>query len=149
MGDRRNAADMKMLPQCNFLPKYMKVGTAFEHFQVDFLEFCELFDEFDKRKSLKIRELSGGHVRILETYLILKSPSKFCILDEPFSHLSPKNVDAFMRIIQQEKTKKGLILTDHMYRHITQLSDTLYVIDNAVSHKLKHVDELKRYGYIR
>ena len=149
MGDRRNAADMKMLPQCNFLPKYMKVGTAFEHFQVDFLEFCKLFDEFDKRRSLKIRELSGGNIRTMETYLILKSPSKFCILDEPFSHLSPKNMDTFMQIIQQEKEKKGLILTDHMYHYITQASDILYVINGGASYKINSKEDLQQHGYIR
>jgi len=147
--DSRNSADMRMLPQFNFLPKHIKVRQAFKHFDLDFSEFCNLFNEFDKWRDLKIRELSGGNIRIMETFLIIKSDAKFCILDEPFSHLSPKNISTFIHIIKQEKEKKGIILTDHLYRHITDISDYLYVIANCASYKIKGIDELKKYGYLK
>jgi ABC-type multidrug transport system ATPase subunit len=148
--DSRNSEDMKMLPQFNFLPKHIKISQAFKHFDLDldFAEFCDLFDEFKKIGDLKIKELSGGSIRILETFLILKSNTKFCILDEPFSHLSPKNASAFIQIIEQEKANKGIILTDHLYRHITDISDYLYVITNSASYKIESIDQLKNYGYL-
>ncbi len=34
-------------------------------------------------------ELSGGEARIAEIYLVLMSDAEFCILDEPFSNISP------------------------------------------------------------
>jgi len=147
--DSRNSEDMRMLPQFNFLPKHIKVRQAFKHFDADYSEFCHLFNEFDKYSEFKIRELSYGNIRIMETFLVLKSNTKFCILDEPFSHLSPKNISTFIQIIKQEKEKKGIILTDHLYRYITDISDYLYVIANCASYKIKNIYELKKYGYLK
>ena len=147
--DYRNPKDMRMLPQFNFLPKYIKVIQAFKYFDLDFFEFSDLFNEFSNCAQSKIRELSGGNVRIIEIYLILKSNAKFCILDEPFSHLSPKNARIFIEIIKQEKEKKGIILTDHMYNYIIEISDDLYLIKDCVSYKIDNIDKLKEYGYLR
>ena len=147
--DYRDPKDFKMLPQFNFLPKYIKVIQAFKYFDINFSEFCNLFNEFSDWAQFKIQKLSGGNVRIIETYLILKSNTKFCILDEPFSHLSPKNAETFIEIIKQEKDKKGIILTDHMYNYITKISDDIYVIKDCASYKIDDIDKLKDYGYLR
>ena len=147
--DYRNPNDMRMLPQFNCVPKHIKITQVFKYFNVDYVEFCELFQEFREWSNLKIKELSGGNIRIIETFLILKSNSKFCLLDEPFSHLSPKNMDIFAEILMQEKTKKGIILTDHMYQYITKVSDDLYVIKDCVSYKINDIDKLKDYGYLK
>ena len=148
LGDYRSADDMRMLPQFNCLPKSLKVTQAFKYFHVDYAEFCDLFDEFRERPQVKIKELSGGNIRVVETFLILKSKAKFCLLDEPFSHLSPKNIEIFMEILKQEKEKKGIILTDHMYRYITEVSDDLYVLKDCVGYKIDQMDKLKEYGYV-
>jgi ABC-type branched-subunit amino acid transport system ATPase component len=37
--------------------------------------------------------LSGGKIRLIETLLILHSPVEFILLDEPFTHLSPLNIE--------------------------------------------------------
>jgi ABC-type multidrug transport system ATPase subunit len=147
--DYRNPKDLKMLPQFNFLPKYIKVIQAFKYFDIDFSEFCNLFNEFSDWAQFKIQKLSGGNIRVIETYLVLKSDTTFCILDEPFSHLSPKNAETFIEIIKQEKDRKGIILTDHMYHYITKISDDLYVIKDCVSYKIDDIDKLKDYGYLR
>lgn len=148
-GDYRNPDDIRMLPQFNFLPKHIKVIQAFKYFNINFSEFCNLFSEFSDWTQFKIRELSGGNIRIIETYLILKSDTNFCVLDEPFSHLSPKNTETFIEIMAQEKSKKGIILTDHMYNYITKISDDLYVINDCASYKIDDLDKLKDYGYLR
>ena len=145
----RKPEDIRMLPQFNFLPKHIRVKQAFEYFDSDFSGFCGLFSEFNEHSNPKIKELSGGHIRIIETFLILKSRSKFCILDEPFSHLSPKNINIFIDIIKQEKHKKGIILTDHLYNYITEISDDLYVINGLASYKINKPEELKLYGYLK
>ena len=147
--DYRNPEDMRMLPQFNFLPKYLKVIQVFKYFDLDFFEFSDLFNEFFNCAQSKIRELSGGNIRIIEIYLILKSNTKFCLLDEPFSHFSPKNARIIIEIIKQEKKKKGIILTDHMYNYITEISDYLYLIKDCVSYKIDNIDKLKEYGYLR
>jgi len=145
----RNPNDMRMLPQFNCLPKHIKVIQAFKYFDVDFFEFCDLFNEFRECSNLKMKELSGGNIRVIETFLILKSSSKFCLLDEPFTHLSPKNMEIFAEILKQEKEKKGIILTDHMYQYITKVSDDLYVIKDCASYKIDEISKLKDYGYLR
>ena len=149
LGNHRNPDDIRMLPQFNFLPKFMKVIQVFQYFKINYAEFCYLFNEFSDLSHLKIKELSGGNVRIIETYLILKSNTKFCILDEPFSHLSPKNAGTFIEIIKQEKEKKGIILTDHLYNYITEISDELYLIKDCISYKIDRIEKLKEYGYIK
>ena len=145
----RNPNDIRMLPQFNFLPMYLKVNQVFKYFNINYSEFCNLFSEFDDFYNFKINELSGGNIRIMETYLILKSDTKFCILDEPFSHLSPKNIGTFINIIKKEKEKKGIILTDHLYNYITDISDDLYLIRDCVSYKIDSIDKLKEYGYLK
>ena len=147
--DSRNPDDIRMLPQFNSLPKHIKVIQAFKYFNVNFAEFCDLFNEFKTWPHFKIKELSGGNIRVIETFLILKSKTKFCLLDEPFTHLSPKNVEIFMEILKQEKKEKGIILTDHMYYHITDISDDLYVIKDCASYKIDNINKLKEYGYLR
>ena len=146
--DDRNPDDIRMLPQFNFLPKHLKVSQTFKYFDVNYFEFCELFNEFYEWPRMKVKELSGGNVRIIETFLILKSKAKFCLLDEPFSHLSPKNIRVFIEIIKQEKENKGIILTDHLYDYVIEISDDLYVIKDCVSYKIDTPDKLKAYGYL-
>ena len=145
----RNPSDMRMLPQFNVLPKYVKVNQAFEYFDVDDTEFCNIFNEFKEWKHFKIRELSGGHVRVLETFLILKSKTKFCLLDEPFTHLSPKNVEIFMEIIKQERENKGIILTDHLHYYTTEVSDYLYVIKDCKGYRIDNKNKLKDFRYLK
>jgi len=145
----RNPNDIRMLPQFNFLPKHIKIIQVFKYFNLDYIEFCDLFNEFYDWHNLKINELSGGNIRIIETFLILKSNTKFCILDEPFSHLSPKNIHIFIEIIRQEREKKGIILTDHLYNYITEISDELYVIKDCVSYKINNMEKLREYGYLK
>jgi len=147
--ENRNANDMRMLPQFNFLPKHIKVIQAFEYFDIDFTAFCDLFKEFVTWEHFKIKHLSNGNARIIETYLILRSNTKFCILDEPFSHLSPISARIFIEIMKQEKENKGIILTDHLYKYITEVSDDLYLIKDCVSYKINSAEELKKYGYLK
>jgi ABC-type multidrug transport system ATPase subunit len=149
LDDYRNPLDIRMLPQFNFLPKYLKVNQAFKYFDVSYAEFCDIFNEFKEMAHLKIKQLSGGNIRVLETFLILKSNTKFCLLDEPFTHLSPKNVEVFIEIMKQEKARKGIIVTDQMYHYITEVSDDLYLIKDCVSYKIDNVNKLREHGYLR
>jgi ABC-type multidrug transport system ATPase subunit len=145
----RSPNDMRMLPQFTFLPKYLTVIQAFNYFNLSYADFCGLFSEFRDLGNQKIRQLSGGHIRVIETFLILKSDTGFCLLDEPFSHLSPKNVEIFIEIMNQERDRKGIVLTDHMYHYITRISDDIYVIKDCTSYRIDNTGELQKYGYLR
>ena len=97
---------------------------------------------------MKIQQLSGGERRVIETYLILKSDREIILLDEPFSHLAPIYVEQFKTLIHQDKNHKVILITDHLYEHITELSDTIYLIKNGCSTQIESLDQLKDYNYL-
>jgi ABC-type lipopolysaccharide export system ATPase subunit len=57
-------------------------------------------------------------------------------------------VEVLKNIMQEEKQNKGIIITDHLHRYITEISDHLYVITNGKAHLTKEADDLKRLGYL-
>ncbi|MCK5731105.1 MAG: hypothetical protein KAH68_08520, partial [Draconibacterium sp.] len=111
--------------------------------------FIEYFPNFEKYYNFKLRSLSGGENRILEIYLILASKTKFCMLDEPFSQVMPVHVDTIKRIINEEKKNKGIIITDHLYEHIIDICDDIYVILNGKTYLTKDKNDLIKLGYLQ
>ncbi len=127
----RSVNDLRYLPQFKFIPKSLTIKRIFKDFNIDFPEFLFEFPGFEKYYKSKIQNLSGGEQRIIEIYLILKSKTKFCLLDEPFSHVMPVHVDAIKKIITQEKINKGILITDHLYEHIIDICDDLYILNDG------------------
>ena len=143
-----NPKMMRYLPQFNFIPKSLKINRIFKDFELDFSLFIHEFPEFEKYYKVKLNRLSGGEHRIVEIYAILASKTKFCMLDEPFSHVMPVHVETLKRILIEEKKNKGILITDHLYEHITDVSDNLYVISNGKTYLTKDFSDLKTLGYI-
>lgn len=71
-------------------------------------DLLKWFPLFEKLFGTKIYAMSGGERRILECYLILRSPTRFILLDEPFRRLRPCMSPALKRLILQERASKGL-----------------------------------------
>ncbi|MGC1205029.1 MAG: ABC transporter ATP-binding protein [Flavobacteriaceae bacterium] len=134
------------LPQYNFIPNSIKIKSAFNLFNVSWEDFICLFETFDLFKNSKINKLSGGERRLIETYIILKSDREIILLDEPFSHLAPLYVEKIKVLISQEKNNKAIIITDHMYRHIVDVSDDMYLIKNGHSKLINNLKELEDYS---
>jgi ABC-type lipopolysaccharide export system ATPase subunit len=65
---------------------------------------------------------------LVEVYVVVKSPSRFAMLDEPFTHLSPLQVEKVKELLLQEKQQKGFLVTDHMYHQVLDICDDLYVL---------------------
>lgn len=139
---------MRYLPQHNFIPKHVTVKRAFNDFEVDVAEFAEHFPEIKSHKSNKINTLSGGMRRVVEIYLIIKSPSQFVLLDEPFSQISPVMIDKLKAIIEEERSRKGFIITDHMYQHILNFCNPIYLLSQGKINLISHPDELIEKKYI-
>ena len=93
-------------------------------------------------------QLSGGEQRILECFIILRSPARFILLDEPFSQIAPLHVATLQTLIRQEKASKGILLTDHMYRHVTGIADRLYVMADGQAYPCENDEDLVRRGYL-
>lgn len=136
------------LPQYNFIPNGLRLKSAFNLFKVSWDDFITVFDDFPIYKNLKINKLSGGERRIIETYLVLMSNKKIIFLDEPFSHIAPLHIEKIKALISEEKKHKTIIITDHMYRHIIDISDAIYLIKNGSTKLINNLKELEDYKYL-
>jgi len=136
------------LPQRSLIPSYLSMGKAFSLLNVPQEEITVLFPEAGNMMDMRPRELSGGYLRIFEILLIVKSKAIFCLLDEPFSGLTPLYIDKIKEILQEAKNKKGIIVTDHMHRHVVEIADSLYVLANGQTYHVKDPDQLITLGYV-
>lgn len=137
------------LPQFNFIPKWLSPKRIFKDFDLDYALFLNMFPEFATKFKLSINRLSGGQRRLIELYVIVKSNSQFAMLDEPFTHLSPLQIDKVKEMLLSEKQNKGILLTDHMFRHITGICDNLYLLTNGKTYLTKSIEEIETFGYAR
>ena len=71
------------------------------------------------------------------------------MLDEPFTHLNPIQIDKVKALIVAEKKNKGLLITYHMFQHVVDLSDRLYVLTNGQTNLTKSVQDIEMMGYAR
>jgi len=71
------------------------------------------------------------------------------MLDEPFSHVMPVHIETIKNLILREKQKKGIIITDHLYKYIIDICDDLYVIRNGKTHLTKDVQDIEILGYAK
>lgn len=139
---------IRYLPQFHFIPSSFPLYRIFKDFDLDYHSFVSKFPEFTNRQNDSIEKLSGGERRLVEIYLIVKSRSQFAMLDEPFTALNPLQIEKVKLLLLEEKENKGLLITDHMYRHILDISDQLYVLSNGRTHATKDVADLQRLGYV-
>ncbi|MFK7747795.1 MAG: ATP-binding cassette domain-containing protein [Kordia sp.] len=139
---------VKYLPQHNFIPDFMSIRKALQLYQISEVDFKSFFVEEGFDMLQKFGHLSGGQRRIVEVFLTIKTPSRISLLDEPFSHISPGQVAAIKALIQTEKQHKIIVITDHLYREITEVSDAIYLIKNGSSKRIQQLSELEDYNYI-
>ena len=136
------------LPQHQLLPKTLKLAKAFKQFNVDWSVFTQIFDSFSSYENSRINELSSGELRVVETYLVLNSDKAIILLDEPFSLIAPLYVEKFKFLIQEKKKKAAIIITDHFYRDILEVSDSIYLLKNGHSKIIKSKIDLENEGYL-
>ena len=143
----RSPEDLRYLPQSKFIPKSLTISRIFKDFKLDFSDFVNAFPEFEKFYKSKLIKLSGGEGRIIEIYSILVSQTKFCMLDEPFSQVMPMHIETIKNLISREKRNKGILITDHMYKHVIDISDDLYLIKDGKTNLTSDVKDLETLGY--
>jgi len=135
------------LPQFNFIPKALSLKRVFQDFALDFQLFADKFPEFASNYKSPVASLSGGGHRLVELYVVVKSKSFFAMLDEPFTHLSPLQIEKVKELLLEEKTNKGLLISDHMYRQVMEICDNLYVLANGKTHLTKSFTDIETLGY--
>ncbi len=136
------------LPQEKLIPPYLSLRLAFKLFGVDANDVIAAVPEVSEYVNFKPNELSGGWQRLIETLLILHSPAPFCFLDEPFTGLMPIHIETIKSIVAQVRSRKGIIISDHMHRHVTEASDRIYVLTNGRTVEIKERGQLVELGYL-
>ena len=146
---------MKYLPQSLFMPPKMTLDEAFMLYGVDYDGLVRFDPKFHPFQRKQFRDLSGGEARIIEMYLIIKSPADFCILDEPFSNIAPVYMEKMRELIREEQNNKGIIVSDHLYDAIIQVSDDIFLLrdgytaDHIIGHRETRIirkDEVHAIG---
>jgi ABC-type lipopolysaccharide export system ATPase subunit len=145
----RNINDIRYLPQDTFIPKFLTIKRIFKDFELSFSDFTNEFPEFKKLYKVKFNDLSGGEQRIIEIYSILASKTRFCMLDEPFSQVMPVHVETIKNLILKEKKNKGIIITDHLYRYVIDICDSLYLINNGKTYLVIDIRDIETHGYAK
>lgn len=137
------------LPQHFFLPKGIKIKNLIPLFcnreNSDKLFELNLIKPFLNETS---RNLSGGEKKIVEVLLIIYSDSKFVLLDEPFNGLSPKITTEIQNIIKEQSKHRGIIISDHRYQEVLDISDDIYLLSDSYLKQIKDLKELQQYNYL-
>lgn len=79
---------------------------------------------------------------------MLYCDSKFCLLDEPFTGISPIIVQNMLVLIREESKHKGIVIVDHDCQSLLEIVNTFYYLENGTLYHLKEASELVNYGYI-
>ncbi len=134
------SGEIAFLPQFHITPKSMKVADAIEQFtgkeSTDFLHSLKLTNIKDS----KIWSLSEGIRRYLEINIVLESRSRYIILDEPFSSLSPIMVQHIKQRIEEKAECKGIILTDQRWKEVAAISTHLKLLENGTLRDFRQKD---------
>lgn len=137
------------LPQHNYLPKYLKIKNIAPLMVDD--RFWDEFTSLDIYRNFcnkKAGELSGGELRQFETLMVLYNKADFILMDEPFTHVSPVQSEGFKKLIREVGRIKGIIITDHQYYNILDVSDRIILIENGTTRHITNHEELVTYNYL-
>jgi lipopolysaccharide export system ATP-binding protein len=137
------------LPQHNYLPQNVKIESlAKAIIDEQFWDDFAAQPVWQNHKNEKAGELSGGELRQLETLMVIYSKADFILLDEPFTHVSPIQADMFKDVIRKCAEVKGIVVTDHQYYNILDVSDRIILITNGATKPVKDPDDLIAHGYV-
>lgn len=136
------------LPQTDLLPTFVTFKEALKLYDIDKEKILTPFPEIADCLKRRSAEVSGGQRRLFEVLIILSANHPFCILDEPFSGLMPIHIEKLKELLILEKQRKGIIITDHLHRHIREIADELYLLTNGTTYKVKTEDQLLQLGYL-
>lgn len=142
--------EISYLSQDSWIPKTLSVKKAIQ-LSVSREKITEFYADESIRTILdkKIVHLSGGELRYLEIKIILFNSSRFVLLDEPYNGLSPLMVEKVNELLIANSMTKGIIISDHNYENVIQVSNRLILLKEAKAHHLLCKEELIEKGYLK
>jgi ABC-type multidrug transport system ATPase subunit len=138
------------LPQVSFLPKDLKVRDVIPIYYKDGDAQDKIFYDprIAKFERQKIGTLSLGERRYFEILLISRLSHQFLLLDEPFSMVEPLYQDFIKELLFQLKKEKGILITDHYYRNVLEVSDRKMFIKDGKAIEIEYEIDLVKNGYL-
>jgi len=139
------------LPQDTFLPKNLKVREIIPIFFLNGDDQNKIFysPQVSSFEKIKVGKLSLGQLRYLEILIIGNLNHPFLMLDEPFSMIEPIYKDIIKNLLLKLKKSKGIILTDHYYNDVLEITNKNFVIKEAEKTKIIDKNDLVKYEYLR
>jgi ABC-type multidrug transport system ATPase subunit len=139
------------LPQDSYLPRRMRVRRVVSLALPHSAERAAVAGHPRVATLLRRRlsGLSGGEQRFLEVLLAINFPSRFALLDEPFTEIEPihrEPLGALIRSVASERNR-GVVVTDHAYRDVLAIADRVLVMADGVLRPASGEDDLRRWGY--
>ena len=135
------------LPQDNFMPRFFRVEDVMSECNHAFIT-TEISHKYAKLLKMKFTDVSGGERRFLECLWVLSRPADYILLDEPFSEIAPYQVEVLQDIIRELGKTKGIILTDHMYQPLLEVSNRIVLLHNHAAYNIREEEDLVLYQYI-
>jgi ABC-type multidrug transport system ATPase subunit len=138
------------VPQHDFLPKELKVRNIIPMMYSEEAIQDAIFyaPRIGKIANLKVGALSMGELRYLELLLIGHLNHPFIMLDEPFSMVEPLYKEVIKAYLNQLKLSKGIIITDHYYADVLDITTTNLVLKNGTMFPIHNTSDLAVHGYI-
>jgi ABC-type multidrug transport system ATPase subunit len=139
------------LPQHNMLPMEKKVRDIVSMFypdpdKQDRILYNPAIARYSK---LRFGQLSCGEKRYFEIMLLSQLPHRVMIFDEPFSMIDPIEQESISDLLQKLKKERVIIITDHYYRKVLNITDQNLLIYNGKSQRISSVDELIQGEYLK
>lgn len=138
------------LPQHSFLPDGLKVRDIIPLVIADGEAQNRVFyspgiASFDNQR---IGSLSIGQLKYLEFLLVAYLDHPFLMLDEPFSMIDPLYHQIIKEVIVSLKAKKGILVTDHYYENVWQVTNRNYILVDGLLFPIETKEELTKHGYL-
>ena len=132
------------------LPGTLRLGRVLELYGIDVDTFLANYPEYATRRDCRLNDgrFSYASRRKLAALAALEAPTRFTLLDEPFSGLAPLSVEQLQDTIRRKVTTKGILLTDQHYRCLLTVTDRNYLLADGALRSFDAMEELIALGYL-
>lgn len=139
---------MKYLPQDSFFPSSIRCREALALFNISHNAQEIIQGIVGFLNGAKVSELSLGQRRSFEMLVLLYSDSKFVLLDEPFTGLSPILIEKIIPLIKEQSKNKGILIIDHQWSSVLEISDRYYLMDRGNLKDYLSRDQIRESSYL-
>lgn len=137
------------LTNSDFLPSWMSIGAAKNHFRdfykdFDVEKFKTLLDFLNLTENLKVGALSKGMKSKLNLALTLSRNSRLIILDEPLDGVDPVAREEILDMVDKTFSEEStLLITSHLINELETLLDEVYFIRDGVVKYIGDADTVR------